>query len=114
MLTAGALAAPRLLSAMPEGKVVGLQLYTLRDQLPKDPKGVIAKVAAAGYKEVETFGYSKKGGFWGRDECPMLLNTFEYIARNALQAWWHWLGERATAATAETPETSGTDTSSAS
>ncbi|MGN6398416.1 MAG: sugar phosphate isomerase/epimerase family protein [Mucilaginibacter sp.] len=67
MLTAGALAAPRLLSAMPEGKVVGLQLYTLRDQLPKDPKGVIAKVAAAGYKEVETFGYSKKGGFWGLD-----------------------------------------------
>lgn len=67
MLTAGVLAAPRLLSAMQEGKVVGLQLYTLRDQLPKDPKGVIAKVAAAGYKEVETFGYSKQGGFWGLD-----------------------------------------------
>jgi sugar phosphate isomerase/epimerase len=35
--------------------------------LPKDPKGVIAKIAAAGYKEVETFGYSKQGGFWGLD-----------------------------------------------
>jgi len=67
MLSAGAMLAPRLLSAMPVRKVVGLQLYSLRDQLPKDPKGVIAKVAAAGYKEVETFGYSKQGGFWGLD-----------------------------------------------
>src|SRR3982751_5187960 len=67
MLSAGAMLAPLLLSAMPAGKVVGLQLYSLRDQLPKDPKGVIAKVAAAGYKEVETFGYSKQGGFWDLD-----------------------------------------------
>jgi len=67
MLSAGAILAPRLLSAMPAGKVVGLQMYSLRDQLPKDPKGVIAKIAAAGYKEVETFGYSKQGGFWGLD-----------------------------------------------
>lgn len=67
MLTAGAMVAPRLLSAMPGSKIVGLQMYTLRDQLPKDPKGVIKKIAAAGYKEVETFGYSKQGGFWGLD-----------------------------------------------
>ena len=30
---------------------VGIQLYTLRDEIAKDPKGVIASVAAAGYKE---------------------------------------------------------------
>jgi sugar phosphate isomerase/epimerase len=46
---------------------VGLQLYSLRDYLPKDVKGVTAKVAQAGYKEVETYGYSKKDGFWGLD-----------------------------------------------
>lgn len=57
--------APELLSAKPVNRVVGLQLYSLRDQLPKDVKGWIAKVAAAGYKEVEPFGYSKKQGFWG-------------------------------------------------
>lgn len=45
-------------------KNVGLQLYTLRDQLPKDVKGIIEKVAQAGYKEVETYGYSD-GKFWG-------------------------------------------------
>ncbi|SHN28108.1 sugar phosphate isomerase/epimerase family protein [Mucilaginibacter sp. OK098] len=66
MLSAGLMIAPHLLSAKGT-KVVGLQLYSLRDQLPKDVKGVIAKVAAAGYKEVETFGYSKQNGFWGLD-----------------------------------------------
>ncbi|WP_428330823.1 TIM barrel protein [Mucilaginibacter sp.] len=66
LISAGAMIAPNLLSAK-AGKVVGLQLYSLRDQLPKDPKGVIAKVAAAGYKEVEPFGYSKQNGFWGMD-----------------------------------------------
>ncbi|HVW97264.1 MAG TPA: sugar phosphate isomerase/epimerase [Mucilaginibacter sp.] len=67
LLSAGLMVAPRLLSAKPGSKIVGLQLYSLRDQLPKDPKGVIAKVAAAGYKEVEPFGYSKQQGFWGMD-----------------------------------------------
>lgn len=54
--------------ALAAGKInakAGLQLYSLREELPKDVKGVIAKVAAAGYKQVETYGYSKKNGFWG-------------------------------------------------
>lgn len=44
---------------------IGLQLYTLRDDIAKDVKGVIGKVAAAGYKEVETFGLSKEQKFFG-------------------------------------------------
>src|SRR5579872_5451317 len=64
--SAAVLPAPELLKA--ESRLnTGLQLYTLRDQLPKDVKGVIPKVAKAGYKEVETFGYSKKDGYWGLD-----------------------------------------------
>lgn len=43
---------------------VGIQLYTLRELIGKDPKGVIEKVAAAGYKEVELFGYNG-GKFFG-------------------------------------------------
>ena len=66
LITAGAMVAPTLLSAK-SNKVVGLQLYSLRDQLPKDVTGCIARVAAAGYKEVETYGYSKENGFWGLD-----------------------------------------------
>jgi sugar phosphate isomerase/epimerase len=64
LLTAGALTMPQLLMAKSNGKY-GLQLFSLREQLPKDVSGVIAKVAEAGYKQVETFGYSKKQGFWG-------------------------------------------------
>jgi sugar phosphate isomerase/epimerase len=66
LISAGMMIAPRLLSAKPSN-IAGLQLYSLRDQLPKDVKGNIAKVAAAGYKEVEPFGYSKQNGFWGLD-----------------------------------------------
>jgi sugar phosphate isomerase/epimerase len=42
----------------------GLQLYSLRDDLPKDPKGVLKQVASFGYKQVEGFEGSK-GMFWG-------------------------------------------------
>jgi sugar phosphate isomerase/epimerase len=66
LLSVGAMVAPQLLSAKGH-KIVGLQLYSLRDQLPKDVAGNIARVAAAGYKEVETYGYSKQHGFWGMD-----------------------------------------------
>lgn len=45
-------------------KNVGLQLYTLRDLIPKDVTGIIEKVAQAGYKEVETYGFAN-GKFWG-------------------------------------------------
>jgi sugar phosphate isomerase/epimerase len=66
LLSAGVLLAPGLLKAK-SARPVGLQLYSLRNQLPKDVSGVIAKVAKAGYKEVEPFGYSKEKGFWGLD-----------------------------------------------
>ena len=42
----------------------GLQMYTLRDVLPKDPKGVLRQVASFGYKQLE--GYEgPQGMFWG-------------------------------------------------
>src|SRR6478736_9814995 len=42
----------------------GLQLYSLRDDLPKDPKGVLKQVASFGYKQVESYEGSM-GMFWG-------------------------------------------------
>jgi len=42
----------------------GIQLYTLRDDFPKDPKGVLTKIAGYGFKQIE--GYEgEKGLFWG-------------------------------------------------
>jgi sugar phosphate isomerase/epimerase len=55
---------PDLLFAKPTYKV-GLQLYSLREQIGNDIKGVIAKAAKAGYQELETFGYDKTKGFFG-------------------------------------------------
>ena len=49
-----------------EGRIknFGLQLYTLRADMPKDPKGVLKQVASFGYKQIE--GYEgPKGMFWG-------------------------------------------------
>ena len=43
-------------------KKIGVQLYTLRDTIGKDPKGVLKQVASLGYKQVETFGYNN--GKW--------------------------------------------------
>lgn len=45
-------------------KSFGLQLWTMRDTLPKDPKGVLKQVAACGYKHVESFE-GPQGMFWG-------------------------------------------------
>jgi sugar phosphate isomerase/epimerase len=43
------------LFANPYGLPIGLQLYTLRDDLAKDVPGTLQKVAAIGYKEVELY-----------------------------------------------------------
>ena len=41
----------------------GIQLYTLRDDFPKDPKGVLKQLASFGYKQIE--GYEgPQGMFW--------------------------------------------------
>jgi sugar phosphate isomerase/epimerase len=45
----------KLLFANPYGKPVGLQLYTLRDQLDKDVAGTIKRLAAIGYQDAEIY-----------------------------------------------------------
>ena len=64
-LALGALALIPTLAFDSKKKNVGLQLYTLRDSLPKDVKGILQKVSKAGYTEVETYGFSIKDGFFG-------------------------------------------------
>jgi sugar phosphate isomerase/epimerase len=58
----GAVAAAHLssaahLSARPLKQPLGLQLYSLREQLPKDFEGSLAKIRAIGYTVVEAAGY---------------------------------------------------------
>ena len=60
-----ACARPELLLAAPAPLKIGLQLYSLRETIGQDVKKTLAKVAQAGYQEVETYGYSPKKHFWG-------------------------------------------------
>ncbi|GEO06330.1 sugar phosphate isomerase [Adhaeribacter aerolatus] len=64
MLTAGALVAPHLLKAAPGLPAPGLQLYTVRTLLEKDLKGTLQKIAAIGYKNMESAAGSK-GHYYG-------------------------------------------------
>jgi sugar phosphate isomerase/epimerase len=58
-MTAASVLAPRLSWAADSHKIVkiGLQLYTVRDQMKEDFDGTLAKVAGIGYREVEFAGY---------------------------------------------------------
>jgi sugar phosphate isomerase/epimerase len=62
----GMLSLPSFLAAGKRSKNIGLQLYTLRDTIGQDPKGVLTKVASFGYKELETYGYAD-GKIFGMD-----------------------------------------------
>ena len=45
-------------------KEFGIQLWSVRDDLGKDPKGVLKQLSSYGYKQIESFEGSK-GMFWG-------------------------------------------------
>jgi sugar phosphate isomerase/epimerase len=45
-------------------RTFGIQLYTLRDVLPKDPKNVLRQLASFGYRQIESYE-GKEGMFWG-------------------------------------------------
>lgn len=63
---AGLLSLPSFMAVGKAKKGLGLQLYTLRDTIGKDPKGVLQKVASFGYKNLETYGYNN-GKIFGLD-----------------------------------------------
>src|SRR6187402_1779856 len=65
---AGLLSLPSFLAEAKgkSSKGLGLQLYSLRDTIGTDPKGVLEKVAGFGYKKLETYSY-KDGQIFGLD-----------------------------------------------
>jgi sugar phosphate isomerase/epimerase len=64
IISAGIMLTPSFLTAK-TNRQYGLQLFAFRQQLPKEVNSIIPKIAKAGYKQVEPFGYSKANGFWG-------------------------------------------------
>jgi sugar phosphate isomerase/epimerase len=76
-LTAGALSISSLgaLTAAP-AKVIspfGVQLFSVRQILPEDPKGIMEKLAKMGYKQFESFA-GPKGFLWGME--PKEIKSF--------------------------------------
>jgi len=65
LLSAGILAAPNLFAY--DKKYIGLQLYTVRDYMAKDPAATLAQVAQIGYTSVEGATYTGNELFYGMD-----------------------------------------------
>jgi sugar phosphate isomerase/epimerase len=65
VLSAGLLLGPNLLAY--DKKYIGLQLYTVRDYMQKDPAATLAKVAQVGYTSVEGATYTGSEQFYGMD-----------------------------------------------
>lgn len=61
---AGVSMLPSILKEEKASVIVGIQLYTVRDDMKKDPAGTLKKLAAMGYKYVEHAGYHD-GKFYG-------------------------------------------------
>ena len=55
------------LTAFAAAPLIGLQLYTVRDAMGKDPQGTLAQVAKIGYNSVENATYTGTEKFYGMD-----------------------------------------------
>ena len=65
-------------------KVFGIQLYTLRDEMPKDPKGVLKQLADFGYKQIESYE-GPQGIFWGMSHSDY-KKYLDHLGLTALSA----------------------------
>jgi sugar phosphate isomerase/epimerase len=80
-------------AAPPEKSHIGVQLWSVRDFMAKDPKGTLERLAKMGYREVEGFGF-QDGKFLGlataeyasvlknnglrMPSCHMMVNSTDY------------------------------------
>jgi sugar phosphate isomerase/epimerase len=62
--TAAAATETAAAAAQPSLQNFGIQLYTVRDVIPADPKGTIKQLADYGYTQIESYE-GEQGMFWG-------------------------------------------------
>src|SRR5580698_2982576 len=55
----------QIFAATQETELLGIQLYSVRDDMPKDPAGTLKQIAAMGYKNVEHANYVNRK-FYGQ------------------------------------------------
>lgn len=73
--------AATLLNNVKGEHAIGLQLFTFFGVIDEDVKGTLTKIAALGYKELES-AFSKKGGFYG-----MSPKEFKAMVNDLGMAW---------------------------
>jgi len=81
---------PELLHANPYGKPIGLQLYTLRDQLEKDVPGTIKHISAIGIHDVEIYSlYGKPAGEFSKilKDNGVTASSGHYLLPSIKENW---------------------------
>ena len=89
MITAGAMVAPSVISCAGGGKAgkkeIGIQIYTIREQLTADLEGSMKKLAQIGYNSIEAAGFAKSEAgyqFYGKspkDYSKMLADNGQFL-----------------------------------
>ena len=84
MFAAGAFFKPPAFN-FKKDRLIGLQLYTVRDAMKEDAAGTLAKVAAIGYNSVEGATYTGSQKFYGLDPIAFkaLLKTNNLVMPSA-------------------------------
>jgi sugar phosphate isomerase/epimerase len=74
-LAASTLATRSVLAAKPGDELVGLQLYSIREDMKKDPLGSLKQLAAMGYKHLEHASYNDRKFYgYGAKEFKKILD----------------------------------------
>jgi len=75
LVTATLLSSCTMVTAKTPKFKMGLQLFSIRDAMEKDPLGTLKQVAALGYQDLETYGYNTtNNSYYGYD-----ADTFKNI-----------------------------------
>ncbi|MFX1705395.1 Sugar phosphate isomerase/epimerase [Chitinophaga ginsengisegetis] len=88
-----ALLSKDLLAATVRKPVLGIQLYSIRDDMKKDPSGTLKQLAAMGYKNVEHAGYSKRKFYgYSAKEFKKLLDDLGLLmpSGHTVMGKQHW------------------------
>jgi sugar phosphate isomerase/epimerase len=94
LLTAGAALMPRdLFAAAKKIERTGVQLYSVRDAMQKDPKGSLKKIADAGYLFVEHANYENRKfyGYTAKDFKNLLIGFgLEMVSGHTVMTAQDW------------------------
>jgi len=88
-----ALFSRQILSSYKDKHVLGIQLYSVRDDMKKDPAGTLKQLAAMGYKNVEHANYvdRKFYGYSATDFKKLLKDTgLEMHSGHTVMGRQHW------------------------